>query len=125
MTTKNSGFTLIEVMVALAVVAIGLLATLNAANQETKSAIMSQDKMTAFWLMKNKISEIRINEPWPATRQNKDAQEIFAQQWYWQSSTTKTANPLIRKMTINFAQSAMEAKSDPVLEQTIYLGKPQ
>jgi len=125
MTIKNTGFTLIEVMVALAVVSIGLLATLNAANQETKSAIMSQNKMTAFWLMKNKITEIRLNEPWPATQQKKDSVEIFKQKWYWQSSAEKTANPLIRKVTINFAQTAAEAKLDPVLEQTIYLGKPE
>ena len=125
MTIKNTGFTLIEVMVALAVVSIGLLATLNAANQETKSAIMSQNKMTAFWLMKNKITEIRLNEPWPATRQKKDSVEVFKQKWYWQSSTEKTANPLIRKVTITFAQTAAEVKSDPVLEQTIYLGKPE
>ncbi|NOQ16755.1 MAG: type II secretion system minor pseudopilin GspI [Methyloprofundus sp.] len=125
MNIKNSGFTLIEVMVALAVVAIGLLATLNAANQETRSAIMSQDKMTAFWLMKNKITEIRINEPWPATRQKKGSVKILEQKWYWQSTGKKTANPMIRKVKISFAQTIANAKTDPVLEQTIYLGKPE
>jgi general secretion pathway protein I len=125
MNIKNVGFTLIEVMVALAVVAIGLLATLNAANQETKSAIMSQNKMTAFWLMKNTITKIRINEPWPTTQQKKDSVKIFEQQWYWQSTGEKTANPLIRKVTVKFSQSVAETESDPILEQTIYLGKPK
>jgi len=123
--TKQSGFTLIEVMVALAVVSIGLLATLNAANQETRAAIITQDKMTAFWLMKNKMAEIRINESWPATRQKKDDVDIFEQKWYWQTSTKKTANPNIRTVKISFAQKALKIKSDPVLEQTIYLGKPE
>jgi general secretion pathway protein I len=124
MTIKTEGFTLIEVMVALAVVSIGLLATLNASNQETRAAIMNQNKMTSFWLMKNKISEIRINEPWPATRQQKDSVKLYEQDWYWQSIGETTANPLIRKVTISFAQTAADAKSNPVIEQTIYLGKP-
>jgi len=122
-TAKSKGFTLIEVMVALAIVSIGLLATLNAANQETRAALLTQDKMTAFWLMKNKMAEIRINEPWPDTRQKKDDVTLFDQIWYWQSTGKKTANPLIRTVTISFAKHASELKSDAVLEQTLYLGK--
>jgi len=122
-TAKNKGFTLIEVMVALAIVSIGLLATLNAANQETRAALLTQDKMTAFWLMKNKMAEIRINEPWPDTQQKKDDVTLFDQTWYWQSTGKNTANPLIRTVTINFAKKSSDLKSDATLEQTLYLGK--
>jgi len=123
MTTKNKGFTLIEVMVALAIVSIGLLATLNAANQETRAALLTQDKMTAFWLMKNKMAEIRINEPWPDTRDKKGNVKLFDQTWYWKSTGKKTANPLIRTITISFATQASDLNSDSILEQTLYLGK--
>jgi len=121
---KAQGFTLIEVMVALAVVSIGLLACLNAANQETKTAILSQETMSAYWLMKNKISEIRINTPWPATRQLKGTSTLFTQTWYWNTKTEKTANPNIRRVIIRMAPQLTKIKSDPTLEQSIYLRKP-
>jgi len=121
---RTQGFTLIEVMVALAVVSIGLLACLNAANQETKSAIFSQEKMAAYWLIKNKITEIRVQTPWPSTSQRKGTESLFQQTWHWQTKTEKTANPSIRRVIIRIAPDLATIKSDPTLEQSIYLRKP-
>ncbi|BCG64182.1 MAG: general secretion pathway protein I [Methyloprofundus sp.] len=120
---QSKGFTLIEVMVALAVIAIGLLAVLNTANQQVKSASITQNKMAAYWLMKNKIAEIRLTDSWPAIKHHKGIQTSLQQTWYWQTQTSATDNPEIRKVTISIA--AQKTANDIILEQTIYLSKPE
>ncbi len=120
---QSKGFTLIEVMVALAVIAIGLLAVLNTANQQVKSASMTQNKMAAYWLMKNKIAEIRLTDNWPAIKHHKGMQTMLQQTWYWQTQASATDNLKIRKVIISIA--AQKTPSDTILEQTIYLSKPE
>lgn len=125
MSIKHKGFTLIEVMIALAVVAIGLLATLNAANQEIRGASLTQDKMTAYWLMQNKMAEIRLEITWPSIKQNKGTDTIFGQSWRWQTDTKKTDNPKIRKVKISLSPATANITEDPVLQQTIYIGQSE
>ncbi|MDF1583086.1 MAG: type II secretion system minor pseudopilin GspI [Methyloprofundus sp.] len=125
MSTKSHGFTLIEVMIALAVVAIGLLATLNAANQEIRGASLTQDKMTAYWLMQNKMAEIRLESSWPSIKLNNGTDKIFAQTWYWQTDAQKTDNPKIRKVKISLSPVIADISEDPVLQQTIYIGQSE
>jgi len=124
MKIKHSGFTLIEVMIALAVVSIGLMATLNAANQEIRGASITQDKMTAYWLMQNKMAEIRLKGDWPSTTQRSGTDEIFEQSWRWKTETKKTDNPNIRKVEISLSPASEDLSADPTLKQTIYLKKP-
>jgi len=125
MTTKTKGFTLIEVMIALAVVAIGLMATLNAANQEIRGASLTQDKMTAYWLMQNKIAEIRLASTWPSIKKNKGSDKIFGQTWRWQTDTKTTDNPKIRKVRISLSPATADITEDPTLQQTIYIGQAE
>jgi general secretion pathway protein I len=120
---QSKGFTLIEVMVALAVIAIGLLAVLNTANQQVKSAAITQNKMAAYWLMKNKIAEIRLTDNWPAIKHHQGIQTSLQQTWYWQTQAATTDNPKIRKVVISIA--TQKTPSDVILEQTIYLSKPE
>ena len=56
---KSKGFTLIEVMVALAVVAIGLSATLKAVNEEVGAVDLTRNKTLALWFFK-KIKLVNI-----------------------------------------------------------------
>jgi len=123
---KQPGFTLVEVMIALAVVSIGLLATLSAANQEINGALITQEKMTAYWLMQNKITEIHLENQttWPAIKHNKGTDTIFGQSWRWQTVTQKTDNKKIRTLKISLSPLSSPISDEPVLEQTLYLGKP-
>jgi len=61
--SPRSGFTLVEVLVATAVLAIGLLAVLAAFSMATRvSSIASKDTTTAL-LAERKLADIQIQEP--------------------------------------------------------------
>jgi general secretion pathway protein I len=116
------GFTLIEVMIALSVVAIGLMATLKAVNEEVSGANLTRNKMIALWVLENKVAEIRLNPLLPNIGINEGQQTLFNQTWQWQTNTTNTANTKIRKVEVSILQPNSKDKKDTLLKQSIYLG---
>jgi general secretion pathway protein I len=59
---KSRGFTLIEVMVALMVIAIALPALLGAVYRQTEGSAHLRDKSLAQWVASNKLTETRIKQ---------------------------------------------------------------
>jgi general secretion pathway protein I len=64
---RADGFTLLEVMVALAVVSIGLIAVFNGIIQMAHSTSMMRERALADWIAMNTISEIRISGDFPTS----------------------------------------------------------
>jgi general secretion pathway protein I len=118
----QKAFTLIEVMVALSVIAIGLIATLKAINQEIAAANISQNKMMALWLLENKAAEIRLNPILPSSGLTQGKQFAYQQTWLWQINTQTTANPKILKSEISISKPSFRNESELLLKQAIYLG---
>src|SRR5690606_11789375 len=57
---RQRGFTLLEVMVAMAIVSIGLIAVFNAIIQMAHSTSTLRERALADWIAMNQISEIRL-----------------------------------------------------------------
>jgi len=57
---KSLGFTLIEVLIALFIIAIALAAVIRATNNGIRTAIHVRDTMAAHWVGLNVISELQI-----------------------------------------------------------------
>lgn len=56
----QQGFTLIEVLVALAIVAVGIVATAKAVTRSIDVAQYTEDRILGTWVASNRISEIRL-----------------------------------------------------------------
>jgi len=57
----SRGFTLVEVLVALMVVAMGLAALMVAVSGTARTSGYLRDKTLAQWMALNRISEVRLN----------------------------------------------------------------
>jgi len=99
----SRGFTLIEVMVALAVVAVALPALMFSLHQQIDGTAYLRDKSVARMVAANKLSEISIMAK--ARRQllkGKDSgsTEMAGRQWDWSMNTTETVVPNFYRIEI-------------------------
>ena len=104
--SRPEGFTLIEVMVALAVVALALPALLFTLSQHIDGAAYLRDKSMAHAVAANKLSEVRIltlargdllkgRESGVVTMGERD--------WYWWMESKVTEVPLFYRLQIDVA----------------------
>src|SRR3989338_8686802 len=66
---RNSGFTLLEVLVALVIVGTALGASLRAVGSLTQNSSDLRAAMMATWSAENRLSQIRLAHEWPALGQ--------------------------------------------------------
>jgi general secretion pathway protein I len=77
----SSGFTLIEVMVALVIVALGMMAVNTQLNRYTVAAAYVEEKTLASWIATNKLTELSIAPTWPSVGNYEEDVEFAGQQW--------------------------------------------
>lgn len=85
-----SGFTLIEVLVALAIVVVGLAALATTANQSARTTTYLRDKTMAQWIALNRITEIRIGGTVPADDVSEGELEFGGREWRWELERIQT-----------------------------------
>jgi len=93
MKINSKGFTLLEVLVALAVASIGLAGVIKVAGGNAYNAQHLQNKTIAQWVALNRISEVRLSNEFPAIGQQKGEAEMLGNKWYWQQVTKAAPIP--------------------------------
>jgi general secretion pathway protein I len=87
---RQAGFTLIEVLVALAIVTIGMAALLSSLSSSADSASYLRDKTFAEWVALNRIEEVRLAAALPQEGKTDGEIELADRKWKWQQEVLKT-----------------------------------
>ena len=90
------GFTLVEVMVALAVVAVALPALLVTLSQQLDGLRYLEDRTHAQWVAANRLAELRLVVSAKGSLQTgrvSGSEEMAGRSWYWWSEGVETAVP--------------------------------
>ena len=110
---RARGFTLVEVMVALAIVAIALPALLMALYQQIDDTAYLRDKTLAYMVAENKLAEIRLVIG--STRNlsaGKDSglASMADRDWYWwvETKTTEVENFFRVDITVSLDEQQQE-----------------
>ena len=103
---QSRGFTLVEVMVALAVVAIALPAVLMALARQTDDTAYLRDKTMAQMVAANKLAEVRVvvaaTRALQAGRSN-GMETMADRDWYWWVETKTTPAPQFYRVEVRVA----------------------
>jgi general secretion pathway protein I len=95
---RQAAFTLIEVLIAIAILAVALAATSRAASLATDAAVETRIRLLATWAAQNRIAELRARGAFPDPATTKlDAQE-GGLDLVIEETVTGTANPTMRRV---------------------------
>jgi general secretion pathway protein I len=97
---RPSGFTLIEVLVAMAIISIALLAALRAAGQGTTSVGELRSRLFAGWVAENRLAEYRARETWLPLGIRRGTERQGGLEFGWREEITTTPNPAFRRVDI-------------------------
>lgn len=97
-TTGPRGFTLIEVLVALAIVAVALGAGVRAAGSLTDNAERLQLMSAAQWCAENQLVELRLQRQFPGVGDSRFDCEQLGRRFTGQLQVRATPNPNFRRV---------------------------
>ncbi len=116
------GFTLVEVLVALMIIAMALAALMIAVSGTARNSGYLRDKTLAQWIALNRLSEVRLN----LTKfgQNTDTGELnFASRtWHYDTRYFDTTIPDMKRVVVRVWAGDAKTKGNPVAESTSFLG---
>jgi general secretion pathway protein I len=108
---ERSGFTLIEVLVALAIVSIALLAALRAAGQGATSAEELRMRTLAAWIAQDALTEHRARGAWLALGISRGTVRQAGIDFAWREDVTPTPNSAFRRVDVSVYRRGDESSS--------------
>ncbi len=118
---KNSGLTLIEVLIALAIIAIAMTAIIKASSQSIRATAYLQDKTMGLWVGMRVLNEARLGvlKLPDAPDKLKEKTTLLNRDWYWQAYQTRSPNPHIYQLDVAvFTNDSDEAAA--IIQLTSY-----
>ena len=94
------GFTLLEVMVALSVLAIALGSAIRASINATQTITDLRQRTIAGWVVENQIATMRARKEWPPLGTTQGETVMLGQTMYWRKAVERTPAPIFRRVTI-------------------------
>jgi general secretion pathway protein I len=96
---RERGFTLVEVLVALAILGVALTAALRASSAATDSAAEFRQRLLAGWVAENRLAEYSFGL-WPEVGEQEGVAEQAGARFRWAESVTATASPVFRRVDV-------------------------
>lgn len=120
---NESGLTLIEVLIALAILSIALTAVIKSASQNIRNTLYLQDRTIATWVGTNVINTIRAGVmKVPDAPDHLSAEDkTLGQNWSFDAQIKITPNPHIKQIIVDVYHQP-DDKKFAHLESYIYVG---
>lgn len=97
---RAGGFTLIEVIIALAVLAFAMGALISGMARYADNAAYLRERTLALWVAHNRLTEIELEAAWPPTGKSDGDVELAGIEWRWFVTVSETPDPDVRRVDI-------------------------
>lgn len=93
-----NGFSLLEVVVALAVFSLGAVALLNVLGESGRAYTAHQDRFIALIVAENRLVEAMALSRPPPPGETSGVEQMLGREWSWRLTTAPTADPRILRL---------------------------
>jgi general secretion pathway protein I len=98
--SEPAGFTLLEVLIAILVLALALTALVRLAGLEARASAQLRDTTLAQWVASNAIAETRLQDAFPGVGRREGEATLAGRRWRWQMQVQATYDPSIRRLDV-------------------------
>lgn len=99
--TEARGFTLIEVVVAMAILGIGMLAVFKTIGDTVHNVDELRDRSFAEWIADNRLTEVRTSGDMPSVDETAGEVEFAGRQWHWLTKVSQTQVQGLRRVDVS------------------------
>lgn len=120
---RGRGFTLLEVLVALAIFALSAAAVLRQTQLSAKQQYELELKSSALWMAENLLTELTTMDEWPPVGREEQEQNYQGQDWVIVADVQATPDPMLRKIQVEVALPERADGAAPLLSLVAYRGQ--
>ncbi len=102
------GFTLIEVVVAIAIIALGMMAVFRVVGDTINNTGYLRDRTLATWIADNRLVEMRLTGELPSVDETDGELDFAGQRWRWTATVSQTPVDGLRRIDV-----AVRRETDP------------
>lgn len=99
--STGKGFTLIEVMVALVIVSLGMMAVKSQLNNYARTAGFMEEKTLASWIGSNVITNLSIQPEWPELGESTEDIDFAGRSWSVEIVVSETEVENLRRVDVS------------------------
>ena len=123
---KTSGFTLLEILVALAIFALAASVLMVTDGRSIRQTAYVLDKVQASWLADRALNNYYIEEQFPDVGRHSSTVEMSGKQWFLRDQVFATSQDGLRRVEISVFSGAERPadKSVPAFRLTGYIRRP-
>jgi general secretion pathway protein I len=120
------GFTLIEVTVAIVVIALGMGALMTALTSSASTTQRLRDKSFAEWVALNRLSEVRLSVARPSVGVVSGDTEFAGMKWHWSQQTADQGTGMLRlDVSVSHGETEQLAAAPPLATAYGFVGTVQ
>ncbi len=120
---RPKGFTLLEVLVALVIIGLGMMAVFDQLNQMLTTAARLRDKTFATWIAEDRITELQVNGQYPKVGDQSDEVEMAGADWAYTIKISQIPNMDLRRVDVTV--SFVDSPEDILAEVAGFVTPPQ
>ena len=115
----HRGFTLIEVLVALVIVAVGMAAVMSALSSSANTVSFLRDETFANWVALNQIATLRLSGQQPPAGITNGDTDYANRSWHWRQEVVSTEVPGVVRIDVKVRPKEIKAGDDEAWTTTV------
>lgn len=105
----SPGFTLLEILVALAVLAIALAATARSMGAAIDTTAALRDRTLARWVAEDRLAQLELGREWPALDTKEGDADMGGRAFRWRQQTSVTPVARMRRVEVSVFQPGTDS----------------